>query len=199
MVEFFRNIGTWLVEHKDGIVVFFTSSNFIAFISTIVLIVKQIAATNASITEVSTANQTLTKTNVLAENVKDVSDTAKLTETEVQNLKDNVVEMENKLNKALSFLEQKLDAIIDVQSIVYSTIRDETVRQNVANILTSAKFFGDSTKAEMQQEITRLKEAIEATVAVANDAVNKNKEKLNTTSADNTKSKKSKTSAPRYM
>ena len=199
MVEFFRNIGTWLVEHKDGIVVFFTSSNFIAFISTIVLIVKQIAATKASITEVSTANQTLTKTNVLAENVKDVSDTAKLTETEVQNLKDNVVEMENKLNKALSFLEQKLDAIIDVQSIVYSTIRDETVRQNVANILTSAKFFGDSTKAEMQQEITRLKEAIEATVAVANDAVNKNKEKLNTTSADNTKSKKSKTSAPRYM
>ena len=199
MVEFFRNIGTWLIEHKDGIVVFFTSSNFIAFISTIVLIVKQIAATKASITEVSTANQTLTKTNVLAENVKDVSDTAKLTETEVQNLKDNVVEMENKLNKALSFLEQKLDAIIDVQSIVYSTIRDETVRQNVANILTSAKFFGDSTKAEMQQEITRLKEAIEATVAVANDAVNKNKEKLNTTSADNTKSKKSKTSAPRYM
>ena len=69
MVEFFRNIGTWLVEHKDGIVVFFTSSNFIAFISTIVLIVKQIAATKASITEVSTANQTLTKTNVLAENV----------------------------------------------------------------------------------------------------------------------------------
>lgn len=199
MVEFFRNIGTWLIEHKDGIVVFFTSSNFIAFISTIVLIVKQIAATKASITEVSTANQTLTKTNVLAENVKDVSDTAKLTETEVQNLKDNVAEMENKLNKALSFLEQKLDAIIDVQSIVYSTIRDETVRQNVANILTSAKFFGDSTKAEMQQEITRLKEAIEATVAVANDAVNKNKEKLNTTSADNTKSKKSKTSAPRYM
>ena len=199
MVEFFRNIGTWLIEHKDGIVVFFTSSNFIAFISTIILIVKQIAATKASITEVSTANQTLTKTNVLAENVKDVSDTAKLTETEVQNLKDNVIEMENKLNKALSFLEQKLDAIIDVQSIVYSTIRDETVRQNVANILTSAKFFGDSTKAEMQQEITRLKEAIEATVAVANDAVNKNKEKLNNTSADNTKSKKSKTSAPRYM
>lgn len=199
MVEFFRNIGTWLIEHKDGIVVFFTSSNFIAFISTIVLIVKQIAATKASITEVSTANQTLTKTNVLAENVKDVLDTVKLTETEVQNLKDNVAEMENKLNKALSFLEQKLDAIIDVQSIVYSTIRDETVRQNVANILTSAKFFGDSTKAEMQQEIARLKEAIEATVAVANDAVNKNKEKLNTTSADNTKSKKSKTSAPRYM
>ena len=77
MVEFFRNIGTWLIEHKDGIVVFFTSSNFIAFISTIILIVKQIAATKASITEVSTANQTLTKTNVLAENVKDVSDTAK--------------------------------------------------------------------------------------------------------------------------
>lgn len=199
MVEFFRNIGTWLVEHKDGIVVFFTSSNFIAFISTIILIVKQIAATKASITEVSTANETLTKTNVLAENVKDVSDTAKSTEVEVQNLKDNVTEMETKLNKTLSFLEQKLDAIIDVQSIVYSTIRDESVRQNVANILTSAKFFGDSTKAEMQQEIARLKEAIEATVAVANDAVNKNKEKLNNTSADNTKSKKSKTSAPRYM
>lgn len=199
MVEFFRNIGTWLIEHKDGIVVFFTSSNFIAFISTIILIVKQIAATKASITEVSTANETLTKTNVLAENVKDVSDTAKLTETEVQNLKDNVTEMENKLNKALSFLEQKLDAIIDVQSIVYSTIRDESVRQSVANILTNAKFFGDSTKAEMQQEIARLKEAIEATVAVANDAVNKNKEKLNNMSADNTKSKKSKTSAPRYM
>ena len=199
MVEFFRNIGTWLIEHKDGIVVFFTSSNFIAFISTMILIVKQIAATKASITEVSTANETLTKTNVLAENVKDVSDTAKLTETEVQNLKDNVTEMENKLNKALSFLEQKLDAIIDVQSIVYSTIRDESVRQSVANILTNAKFFGDSTKAEMQQEIARLKEAIEATVAVANDAVNKNKEKLNNMSADNTKSKKSKTSAPRYM
>lgn len=199
MVEFFRNIGTWLIEHKDGIVVFFTSSNFIAFISTIILIVKQIAATKASITEVSTANETLTKTNVLAENVKDVSDTAKSTEVEVQNLKDNVTEMETKLNKTLSFLEQKLDAIIDVQSIVYSTIRDETVRQNVANILTSAKFFGDSTKAEMQQEIARLKEAIEATVAVANDAVNKNKEKLNSASADNTKSKKSKTSAPRYM
>ena len=103
------------------------------------------------------------------------------------------------LEARVSFLEQKLDAIIDVRSIVYSTIRDETVRQNVANILTSAKFSGDSTKAEMQQETTRLKEAIEATVAVANDAVNKNKEKLNTTSADNTKSKKSKTSAPRYM
>ena len=75
----------------------------------------------------------------------------------------------------------KLNAVLDVQSIVYNnSIRDDVVRKNVSNILLNAKLCDESTKAELEEEIAKLKETIakeaenvNKTVEVVEDKVKK--------------------------
>lgn len=189
MVEFFQNVGKWFVDNKDSILLVLTSTNFATFISLIVLVVKQIFATKRSTVKVEGVTETLHKTNELAENVTDVSKSTKITEDNVKNLQKELEQVNAKLNESLLFMQQKLDAMIDVQSIVYSTIRDDTIRQNVANTLNSAKFYAGKTKADMEKEIERLKQVIEETVSTAHKSIEEVKEKSKVKST--TKSAKS--------
>ena len=52
----------------------------------------------------------------------------------------------------------KVNAMLDVQSLVYQTIKDEATRTAVNNILTNAKYAVTAQRAELIKELNALKE-----------------------------------------
>lgn len=175
MVEFFENIFNWFVTNKDEVVLFFTSSSFAAFISNIVLMVKQIKATKNSNKTVNGLSDALNSANELALNVANVSDFSSKSVSNTEELKVKVNDLEKKFVDSLDILQQKLDAMIEVQRIVYSNLKDDSVRKNVSNILTTAKLAETAARAQLEKEIEELRKSVankanDLTTAVENAA-----------------------------
>lgn len=175
MVEFFENIFNWFVTNKDEVVLFFTSSSFAAFISNIVLMVKQIKATKNSNKTVNGLSDALNSANELALNVTNVSDFSSKSVSNTEELKVKVNDLEKKFVDSLDILQQKLDAMIEVQRIVYSNLKDDSVRKNVSNILTTAKLAETAARAQLEKEIEELRKSVankanDLTTAVENAA-----------------------------
>ena len=154
MIEWLQSVGNWFVANKDPII--------------------------AGLTTLATSGvgvnlwQFFKNRKIVTENT---SNAKQLTEALKQNelLKPAVELVEEKLNvlneKQLSFggkvldvlngvdtLMTKVNAILDVQSLVYQTIKDEATRTAVNNILTNAKYAVTAQRAELIKELNALKE-----------------------------------------
>lgn len=180
MVEFFQNIFNWFVENKEEIVLFFTSSNFVAFISAIVLFIRQIKANKAGTAVNKELNQSLLGVATVGADIVTLKETNDNTNTEVKKLENDLDRFNADITDTLDTVMAKLNAVIEVQSIVYSTLKDETIRQNVNGILTDAKYAETATRAALESEIEELKqkvntkmEAVKEVVEVAAEKVHK--------------------------
>jgi conjugal transfer/entry exclusion protein len=152
MVEFFQNIGNWFIEHKTEFELFLSSTSFAAIASVVTLIIKQIKATKTSNTTVSGLSETLVTSNNIAKNVTSVSDSVSKTFDNSEFLKLRVNDLEKLADDRIDVLEQKIDAILEVQSIVYSSMKDEIARKNVFNLLTGAKLLRASNNLKLQKQ-----------------------------------------------
>lgn len=179
MVEFFQNIGHWFVDNKDEIVLFFTSTNFISFVSAIILIVKQIRTTKTGTSTIRGLSETLNKTNELAEKVADVSDVSEKSLNNAVELNAKVERMEKVLDESIDVIRRKVNAMLEVQSIIYSSVKDETARKNVSNILASAKLTETSSVAQLQKQIEDLKTTLAEKMAETSNVVQEASEKVN--------------------
>lgn len=194
MVEFFKNLFTWFVEHKDEIVVFFTSTNFAAVISSVILLIKQIKATRNTNKSVENSSSILDKAVELAQHVTSVSDKASSTENNTEEIKVKIDSVNKQFVNELEILQQKLNAMLEVQTIVYNSMKDETARKNVFNLLTQAKLVETSKYAELEQQVESLKKKIDEKV---NDVQNVVEETV-TTVQNVVGTKKKKSDAARY-
>lgn len=194
MVEFFKNLFTWFVEHKDEIVVFFTSTNFAAVISSVILLIKQIKATRTTNKSVENSSSILDKAVELAQHVTSVSDKASSTENNTEEIKVKIDSVNKQFVNELEILQQKLNAMLEVQTIVYNSMKDETARKNVFNLLTQAKLVETSKYAELEQQVESLKKKVDEKV---NDVQNVVEETV-TTVQNVVGTKKKKSDAARY-
>lgn len=194
MVEFFRNVFTWFVEHKDGIVVFFTSTNFAAVVSSVILLIKQIKATRTTNKSVENSSSILDKAVELAQSVTSVSDKTASTESNTEEIKTKIDSVNKQFVNELEILQQKLNAMLEVQTIVYNSMKDETARKNVFNLLTQAKLVETSKYSELEQQVESLKKKVEEKV---NDVQNVVEETV-TTVQNVVGTKKKKSDAARY-
>ena len=194
MVEFFKNLFTWFVEHKDEIVVFFTSTNFAAVISSVILLIKQIKATRNTNKSVENSSSILDKAVELAQSVTSVSDKTASTENNTEEIKVKIDSVNKQFVNELEILQQKLNAMLEVQTIVYNSMKDETARKNVFNLLTQAKLVETSKYAELEQQVESLKKKVEEKV---NDVQNVVEETV-TTVQNVVGTKKKKSDAARY-
>ena len=194
MVEFFRNVVTWFVEHKDEIVVFFTSTNFAAVISSVILLIKQIKATRTTNKSVENSSSILDKAVELAQSVTSVSDKTASTESNTEEIKTKIDSVNKQFVNELEIFQQKLNAMLEVQTIVYNSMKDETARKNVFNLLTQAKLVETSKYAELEQQVESLKKKIDEKV---NDVQNVVEETV-TTVQNVVGTKKKKSDAARY-
>lgn len=192
MVEFFQNIWNWFVSNKDEIVLFFTSSNFVAFMTTIVMLVKQLKA-NKSNNETNKGLKTSLENAVsIASDVVSIRDNSSTTNDKLATVQNDVENFKKETYDALDVIVQKMNAVLEVQSVVYSTIKDEAIRKNVSGILMDAKYAETATRASLEAEVESLRKKVNERIEVIKDVVEDAAVKVKKVTKNN------KSSVPRY-
>lgn len=153
-----ENIGKWFVENKETILAVLTaiqSSGLIGFIAWAVKSTKQVKL-NTKTTE--TLNKSITCVDGLNGEV-----------AEMKGVNNTLIEkcdyLENQMNdlqNSMDILITKIDAIIEVQSVVYTTIKDDKTRATVNNLLTNAKYAVTEQRKKLIDELEALRQQIKA-------------------------------------
>ena len=168
-----ENIGKWFVENKETILAVLTaiqSSGLVGFIAWAVKSTKQVKL-NTKTTE--TLNNSIACVDGLNGEVAEMKDVNKTLIEKCDYLENQM----NDLQNSMDILLTKVDAIIEVQSVVYTTIKDDKTRATVNNLLTNAKYAVTEQRKKLIDELEALRQQIktqaEAQKQLVEHAVNK--------------------------
>lgn len=168
-----ENIGKWFVENKETILAVLTaiqSSGLVGFIAWAVKSTKQVKL-NTKTTE--TLNKSITCVDGLNSEVTEMKDVNKTLIEKCEYLENQM----NDLQNSMDILLTKVDAMIEVQSVVYTTIKDDKTRATVNNLLTNAKYAVTEQRKKLIDELEALRQQIktqaEAQKQLVEHAVNK--------------------------
>lgn len=153
-----ENIGKWFVENKETILAVLTaiqSSGLIGFIAWAVKSTKQVKL-NTQTTE--TLNKSITCVDSLNGEVAEMKDVNKTLIEKCEYLENQM----NDLQNSMDILLTKVDAMIEVQSVVYTTIKDDKTRATVNNLLTNAKYAVTEQRKKLIEELEALRQQIKA-------------------------------------
>ena len=153
-----ENIGKWFVENKETILAVLTaiqSSGLIGFIAWAVKSTKQVKL-NTKTTE--TLNKSITCVDGLNGEVAEMKNVNKVLIEKCDYLENQMNDLEN----SMDILITKIDAIIEVQSVVYTTIKDDKTRATVNNLLTNAKYAVTEQRKKLIEELEALRQQIKA-------------------------------------
>ena len=153
-----ENIGKWFVENKETILAVLTaiqSSGLIGFIAWAVKSTKQVKL-NTKTTE--TLNKSIICVDGLNGEVTEMKDVNKTLIEKCEYLENQM----NDLQNSMDILITKVDAMIEVQSVVYTTIKDDKTRATVNNLLTNAKYAVTEQRKKLIDELEALRQQIKA-------------------------------------
>lgn len=153
-----ENIGKWFVENKETILAVLTaiqSSGLVGFIAWAVKSTKQVKL-NTKTTE--TLNKSITCVDSLNGEVTEMKDVNNTLIEKCDYLENQMNDLEN----SMDILITKIDAIIEVQSVVYTTIKDDKTRATVNNLLTNAKYAVTEQRKKLIDELEELRQQIKA-------------------------------------
>ena len=180
MVEFIDSIIKWFEENKESILVFLTSGTFITLVTQVVMMIRQLVDNKNAKKRNDKFNDSLGMLMPLLEDTSKLNGSVGDANSTIFSVKSDLDKFKSETVDSIDTILVKLNAILEVQSIVYSTIKDEHIRAHVNNILLDAKFAETSTRAELEAEIERLKgdmiksvEAVKDTIETATEIVSK--------------------------
>ena len=172
-MNWLENIGKWFIDNQETILAVLTaiqSSGLIGFIAWAVKSTKQVKL-NTKTTEV--LNNSISCVDGLNGEVIVLKDVNKELIEKCEYLENQM----NDLQNSMDILLTKVDAIIEVQSVVYTTIKDDKTRATVNNLLTNAKYAVTEQRKKLIEELEALREQIktqaEAQKQLVEHAVNK--------------------------
>ena len=172
-MNWLENIGKWFIDNQETILAVLTaiqSSGLIGFIAWAVKSTKQVKL-NTKTTEV--LNNSISCVDSLNGEVVGLKDVNKELIEKCEYLENQM----NDLQNSMDILLTKVDAIIEVQSVVYTTIKDDKTRATVNNLLTNAKYAVTEQRKKLIEELEALREQIktqaEAQKQLVEHAVNK--------------------------
>ena len=180
MIEFFESCWNWIMEHRADITTFFSSSTFVMVVTSIFALVKTIGSNNKNTLSISALKETISNNNHLADVVQEIKDSNDKSLAEVEKCEESLSKVEEKIKEFEDSTLRKVDAMMEVMSIVYSTIKDDTIRNSVSSVLISAKHAGETSKAKLESEIEELKKRLEEATANANAIVSDTVDKIKT-------------------
>lgn len=184
---FGSNIWQWFIDNKDAISTFFMSGQFVSLVGAMFMLVKNIKQVNNNTASTDALNSNLIKTNAMSNDIQLLQKDVELLSEENKHLRNALTDTENKLLESNQLIADKLNAILEVQSIVYTTIRDSSIRQTVNTILNNARYTDTNFKEQLQEQIEELKHEFETKVEDMNhtmdDAVKKVSNSLNAAEA----------------
>lgn len=180
MTAFFQNIYAWVCANGNKIVGVLTSTTFIGMLTMLFNMIRTIK-TNKSVnltgTELKAELVESSKNRTVINTIKDVSDKIKEVSESTKKALDETAEA---LDRQVSIVMNKVNAMLEVQSLVYSTIRDDSLRQTVSNLLNTARYNDTNTKAQLQAEIDSLKQALNEKMAEVNQTMSEAIDKVQT-------------------
>ena len=180
MTAFFQNIYDWVCANGNKIIGVLTSTTFIGMLTMLFNMIRTIKtnkAVNLTGTELKAELVESSKNRTVINTIKDVS--AKIKEVS-ESTKKALDETAEALDKQLSIVMNKVNAMLEVQSLVYSTIHDDSLRQTVSNLLNTARYNDTNTKAQLQAEIDSLKQALNEKMAEVNQTMSEAIDKVQT-------------------
>lgn len=155
-MEFFSNIWKWLTENSQKILAFLTSAEVTGIILMVINIFRSHKAIKLNTSSSNSLKSALDDNNSMRKEVNEVKEKQLLLEAKVDKLIE--LEQDNQFNTML--IMKKVNVMLDVQSIVYSTIKDDTIRTSVNNLLMNAKYNDSEVKSKIQNELEELKGAV---------------------------------------
>ena len=172
-MNWLEKIGKWFIDNQETILAVLTaiqSSGLVGFIAWAVKSTKQVKL-NTKTTEA--LNNSITCVDSLNGEVVGLKDVNKELIEKCEYLENQM----NDLQNSMDILLTKVDAIIEVQSVVYTTIKDDKTRATVNNLLTNAKYAVTEQRKKLIEELEALREQIktqaEAQKQLVEHAVNK--------------------------
>lgn len=173
MNEFFANLGNWFIENKDAIILWLQSiglGGIVGAIANIVVAVKRIKAntlsTNNLLEAMPIVDETKQSVDALVERIDKLEAENKALQEE------NTIrftEIQNSLDSILA----KVNALVETESVKSQTIKDETIRTTVGNVLTNAKYNETQTRAKLLEMIAALKQKMQEKNAADTEEVTK--------------------------
>ena len=172
-MNWLENIGKWFIDNQETILAVLTaiqSSGLVGFIAWAVKSTKQVKL-NTKTTEA--LNNSISCVDGLNGEVVGLKNVNKELIGKCEYLENQM----NDLQNSMDILLTKVDAIIEVQSVVYTTIKDDKTRATVNNLLTNAKYAVTEQRKKLIEELEALREQIktqaEAQKQLVEHAVNK--------------------------
>lgn len=175
MMEFFTNIWNAIWTNREGIGLFFSSGQFALLVGQIALLVKSVKSSRKNTATSEELRDTIKANESVKATVEESAVYLEATQAEQKRLSAGVIKLSDDSKESFGNITEKLDAMLEAFSVVYSTIRDERIRNSVASILTSARYSETKSKLELQKEIETLKSQLSSKLqeisAVVEDAV----------------------------
>lgn len=158
MSEFFVNLWNGILANKDQIVMFLTSAEFVGLIGTLVALIKT-HRTNKSNNKLNAKlSADLSSMTILSTDISDLKTQNEQLQTELSDVKQEFKNFKEEVAERDALLLSKLNAILEVQNVVYSTsIRDDDIRNTVTNILINAKYCETAQRAALKKQLEELK------------------------------------------
>ena len=173
-----ENIKTFFVEHSQEILAWLTPANVAATVTAIVMIIRNHRATKKNTEVGGGLVASMDRVNNLQDTVKANTDVVACQVESVQELNNKysdlslkIANVEQNLMDKFDIIDQRMGAILDVQSMVYTTIQNDDLRTNVQNVIANAKLITDGTRTELKKQISDLKDEIQVIVDAANAKV----------------------------
>lgn len=166
------NIYGWYIENESAIAAFFMSGQFVSLIAALTMLVKNVKQVKSNTASTEKLDTTLNNTNEMADKIIILeNDISSLTESN-KSLSTELATTREKLQESNDLITNKLNAIIEVQSIVYTTIRDDSVRQTVNTILNNARYSEKNFKENLEIQIEGIRKEFESKMATMSESVN---------------------------
>lgn len=161
MNEFFANVGNWFIENKDAILLWLQglcTSGTVGVIINLILTNRKVKANTVSNADLLQALPIVGESKKSMDELVERIDKLEADNKELQ--EQNTVRY-TEIQNSLDSLLNKINALVETESVKSQTIKDETIRTTVGNVLTNAKYNETQTRARLLETIATLKKKLE--------------------------------------
>lgn len=168
-----ENIRQWLIDNQTEILAVLTFIQSSGLVGIIVGFVKSIKKIKDNTDNTKKLNTSIESVDALKEEIVKLQDV----NTKLIEKCEHLENQNNDIQNSVDTLLTKVDAMIEVQSVVYTTIKDDKTRATVNNLLTNAKYAVTAQRAKLLEELDNLrkqvKEYSDKAAALVEHTVNK--------------------------
>ena len=174
MIAFVNNIISWVTNNWPGILATLSTFDLAGLITAIVVIRKGNKNTSDNTNSTTALNKSIEENNELNKELKGAIKDNETMREQMQVLENSNAELTSKLED----MSKKMSSILDVMSLAYSTIKDGTIRNAINNIITDAKYTASATRAELEQQVQDLQDAVKQETERVLDSVKNTTDKV---------------------